>query len=241
MAWSGLGLGLGSGLGSGSGLGLGLGLGSGSARLAPVDGVREALPLGRARARVRLRVRARARLGAGLGPGLESGARVGARVGVRVRGEVRVRSARRYLGKAHGLPVAVSVLPPRVPSRGSPVQGEAQTREQQTCPGPCVLVRGSSPLWHTGRRGGRAGRPAAARSGSDATTAPGKGATTNPDPNPNPQAPRLHRLGPVGLLELGDGVSGERAVRTVVQLVVLDHRHVDQVELLVGGRARVSG
>ena len=56
-----------------------------------------------------------------------------------------------------------------------------------------------------------------------------------------PQAPRLHRLGPVGLLELGDGVAGERAVRTVVELVVLDHRHVDQVELLVGVRARVSG
>ena len=30
-----------------------------------------------------------------------------------------------------------------------PVQGEAQAHEQQICLGPCLLVRGVSPLWHT--------------------------------------------------------------------------------------------
>ena len=69
--------------------------------------VRVGAPGGGTQVRVTVRVKVRVRV--------RVRARVGARVGVRVSGEVRVRSARRYLGKAHGLPVAVSVLPPRVP------------------------------------------------------------------------------------------------------------------------------
>ena len=45
-------------------------------------------------------------------------------------------------------------------------------------------------------------------------------------------APRLHRLGSIRILELGDRVASQRAVRTVVESRVLINRHVDQVELL---------
>ena len=55
-----------------------------------------------------------------------------------------------HCGESQGLVAArLHERPSKPHGSQCAVQGEAHTREQQTCVGTCLLLRGSSPLWRT--------------------------------------------------------------------------------------------